>query len=186
MVYVFLADGFEEIEALAPVDLLRRAGVNVETVSIVENRRAVTGARQIPVMSDITLDEVDYDKADLIVLPGGMPGTTNLASCEKLMAKVDEFAKSGDISKRVAAICAAPARILGQRGLLEGKNATCYPGMEGEMVGANFIKEKVVTDGNITTSRGMGTAVDFGLELVSLLCGEDKANELRAAVVADM
>ena len=186
MVYVFLADGFEEIEALAPVDLLRRAGVETQTVSIVANRRAVTGARKIPVNADITIEEVELAKADLLVLPGGMPGTTNLAACEKLMAMVDDFAKSADNSKRVAAICAAPARTLGARGLLKGKKATCYPGMESEMTGAEFVAEKVVTDGNITTSRGMGTAVEFGLELVKLLCGQAKADELRKSVVADI
>lgn len=184
MVYVFLAEGFEEIEALAPVDLLRRAGVECLTASIVENRRTVRGARGISVNADITIGEVELDKAQLLVLPGGMPGTTNLAACDKLMAMVDEFAKSNDANKRVAAICAAPARILGARGLVVGKNAVCYPGMEDELSGANKKEASVVTDGNITTSRGMGTAVDFGLELVKLLCGSEKAEELRKSVVA--
>lgn len=185
MVYAFLAEGFEEVEALAPVDLLRRAGVEVETVSIVENRRAVTGARGVCVHADITIGEIDKDKAQLLILPGGMPGTTNLAACDKLMAIVDEFAKSGDTAKRVAAICAAPARILGARGLVNGKKAVCYPGMENELTGAIKSTDSVVTDGNITTSRGMGTAVEFGLELVKLLCGEKKASDLRSTVVAD-
>ena len=184
MVYVFLAEGFEEIEALAPVDLMRRAGLSVETVSIVENRRAVTGARGIPVQADITINDVDINKAELIVLPGGMPGTTNLAACDKLMAIVDDFAKANDNNKRVAAICAAPARILGARGLVNGRKATCYPGMENELIGAEFVTDAVVTDGNITCSRGMGCAVEFGLELVALLCGQDKADELRKSVVA--
>ena len=184
MVYVFLAEGFEEIEALAPVDLLRRAGVEVSTVSIVENRRAVTGARDISVMADITISEFDVSKAELIVLPGGMPGTINLSECSELMSVVDSLAKDGDINKRVSAICAAPSKILGERGLLVGKKATCYPGMEAGMKGAVAVADKVVTDGNITTSRGMGTAVEFGLELVSLLCGEEKARELRNSVVA--
>lgn len=183
MVYVFLADGFEEIEALTPVDLLRRAGVEVQTVSIVENRRIVTGARKIVVNADITIEEVDYNKAELLVLPGGMPGTTNLAQCEKLMVKVDEFAKTGDVSKRLAAICAAPSVILGKRDLLVGKRATCYPGMEDGMHGAIAVTDKVVTDGNITTSRGMGTAADFAIELISLLCGKDKAIEIKNSVV---
>jgi len=185
MVFVFLAEGFEEIEALAPVDLLRRAGVETFTVSI-GDKREVTGARKISVNADITLDEADFNKAQLLLLPGGMPGTNNLAACQKLMAMVDEFVQSGDSKKRVAAICAAPARILGARGLLKGKKATCYPGMEGEMTGAEFTTQKVVTDGNVTTSRGMGTAVDFGLELVRLLCGDDKSDEVRKSVVADI
>ena len=184
MVYVFLAEGFEEIEALAPVDLLRRAGVQVSTVSIVENRRAVTGARGIPVMADITISEFDVNNADLVVLPGGMPGTINLAECSELMSIIDNLAKTGDLNKRVAAICAAPSKILGERGLLAGKKATCYPGMEAGMKGAIAVTDKVVTDGNITTSRGMGTAVEFGLELVNLMCGEEKARELRNSVVA--
>jgi len=183
MVYVFLADGFEEIEALTPVDLLRRAGVEVNTVSIVENRRIVTGARKIVVNADITIDEVDYNNADLLVLPGGMPGTTNLAQCEKLMSKVDAFVKSGDNSKRVAAICAAPSIILGKRDLLVGKKATCYPGMEDGMHGAIAVTDSVVTDGNVTTSRGMGTAADFAVELIALLCGKEKAEEIKKAVV---
>ena len=192
MIYVFLAEGFEEVEALAPVDLLRRAGIEVETVAVPEGRtegrsadiKTVYGARGVSVNADITLDEVDLNKAKLLFLPGGMPGTNNLAASAKLMEMVDSFAKSGDTGKRVAAICAAPARILGARGLLKGKKATCYPGMEGEMTGADFVTDKVVTDGNITTSRGMGTAVELGLELVSLFAGKAKADELRKAVVA--
>lgn len=184
MVYVFLADGFEEIEALAPVDLLRRAGVEVETVSIKTGEKVVNGARGISVNANITIDEVDLTKASMLVLPGGMPGTLNLLACDKLMAMVDEYAKSGDNNKRVAAICAAPAKLLGARGLLEGKKAICYPGMESELLGATVTFEPAVTDGNITTSRGMGTAVEFGLELVKLLCGEEKAKQLRESVVA--
>ena len=124
MVYVFLADGFEEIEALTPVDLLRRAGVEVKTVSIYPDRKNVTGARAIEVKADITIDGVDTGMADIIVLPGGMPGTVNLLECRELMDMVDEQNRQ---KKRIAAICAAPARILGSKGLLKGKKATCYP-----------------------------------------------------------
>ena len=184
MVYVFLAEGFEEIEALTPVDLLRRAGVAVKTVSIDETSNIVVGARGISVNADITISEVEYDTAELIVLPGGMPGTINLTKCDSLMSKVDEYAKSGDVCKRVAAICAAPSKILGERGLLNGKKATCYPGMEGGMSGATAVTDSVVTDGNITTSRGMGTAVDFAVELVALICGKEKASEIRNSAVA--
>lgn len=184
MVYVFLAEGFEEIEALTPVDLLRRAGVETVTVSIVPGQKAVTGARKISVNADTTIDMIDFDSADMLVLPGGMPGTLNLAACDKLMQHVDDFAKSGDITKRVAAICAAPAKILGARGLLNGKEAACYPGLEGEMLGANAQTKPCVTDGNITTSRGMGTAAEFAIELVRLMCGEAKAEEIRTSVVA--
>ncbi len=181
MVYVFLADGFEEIEALTPVDLLRRAGVEVNTVSIYPDRKNVTGARAIEVMADITIDKVDTGKADILVLPGGMPGTVNLLECKALMEMVDSQNEKG---KRIAAICAAPARILGAKGLLRGKNATCYPGLEELMDGATPVIKTVVTDGNITTSRGLGTAVDFACELITLILGREKSDEVRASVVA--
>ncbi len=181
MVYVFLADGFEEIEALTPVDLLRRAGVEVKTVSIYPDRKSVTGARGIGVMADITIDDADTGKADIIVLPGGMPGTVNLLECKTLMDMVDS---QNELGKRIAAICAAPARILGSKGLLRGKTATCYPGMEDLMDGATPVIKTVVTDGNITTSRGLGTAVDFACELLTLLCGKEKSDEIRSSVVA--
>lgn len=186
MVYVFLATGFEEIEALTPVDLLRRVGVEVKLVKIQSAKDAadnmnVTGARGITVVCDITLDEVKADDAQLVILPGGMPGTINLLECKQLMDLVDTL---NDQGKRIAAICAAPAKILGERGMLKGKKATCYPGMENLMKGAEFTTESVVTDGNITTSRGMGTAMEFGLEMVRLLCGEVVAKDLRDGVVA--
>ncbi len=180
MVYVFLADGFEEIEALTPVDLLRRAGVEVKTVSIYPDRKNVTGARAIEVKADITIDGVDTGMADIIVLPGGMPGTVNLLECRELMDMVDE--QNGQ-KKRIAAICAAPARILGSKGLLKGKKATCYPGLENMMDGATPVIKTVVTDKNITTSRGLGTALDFACELITLLCGKEKSDEIRASVV---
>lgn len=180
MVYVFLADGFEEIEALTPVDLLRRAGVEVKTVSIYPDRKNVTGARAIEVKADITIDGVDTGMADIIVLPGGMPGTVNLLECRELMDMVDEQNRQ---KKRIAAICAAPARILGSKGLLKGKKATCYPGLENMMDGATHVIKTVVTDENITTSRGLGTALDFACELITLLCGKEKSDEIRVSVV---
>ncbi len=172
MVYVFLADGFEEIEALTPVDLLRRAGVDTCTVSIYEDRKTVTGARKIAVCADLTIEDVEPDKADIMVLPGGMPGTVNLLECAKLMTLVDAQNANG---KRIAAICAAPARILGSKGLVRGKKATCYPGMEDLLEGADAVTDSVITDGNITTSRGLGTAVDFACELITLLLGQEKS-----------
>lgn len=182
MVYVFLAEGFEEIEALMPVDLLRRAGVAVKTVSVTDARE-VTGARGIPVVADRMLNEIDFAKADMLVLPGGMPGTLNLAACDLLMSYVDEFVQSNSEEKRVAAICAAPAKILGLRGLAEGKKATCYPGLESELKGAEVVYDKVVTDGNITTSRGLGTAIDFACELIRIFVSQEKADEIRKSVV---
>ena len=182
MVNVYLADGFEEIEALTPVDLLRRAGVKVQTVSIYPDRKNVTGARNIEVVADTTIGKED-DNADIIVLPGGMPGTVNLLECKALMDIVDRQNEKG---ARIAAICAAPARILGSRGLLKGKNATCYPGLEEMLEGATPVIKPVVTDGNITTSRGLGTAVDFACELITLICGKEKSDEIRSSVVADL
>lgn len=184
MVYVFLAEGFEEIEALTPVDLLRRAGVETKLIAIGTSRE-VKGARGMTVLSDALLGNVNIDDADLLVLPGGMPGTLNLAACESLMTKVDEYAASNDNNKRVAAICAAPAKTLGARGNLNGRKATCYPGMESELIGATVVFDDVVTDGNITTSRGLGTAVEFALELVKIKCGKDIADKIRTSVVAD-
>ncbi|MCR5672771.1 MAG: DJ-1/PfpI family protein [Lachnospiraceae bacterium] len=181
MVYVFLADGFEEIEALTPVDLLRRAGVEVKTVSIYPDRKEVKGARQIGVIADTAIDSVSLLADDLMVLPGGMPGTVNLLECKHLMDMLDEHnARKG----RVAAICAAPARILGSKGLLKGKEATCYPGLENLLDGATHVIKTVVTDENITTSRGLGTAVDFACELITLLCGRERSDEIRSSVVA--
>ena len=180
MVYVFLADGFEEIEALTPVDLLRRAQIEVKTVSVYPDRKNVTGARGIAVTADLTIADTE-DGADMLVLPGGMPGTVNLLECKKLMDMVDDHNAKG---KRIAAICAAPAKILGSKGLLKGKKATCYPGMEDLLDGATPVIKTVVTDGNITTSRGLGTAVDFACELISLLADGETSDRIRASVVA--
>ncbi len=181
MVYVFLAEGFEEIEALTPVDLLRRAGVETATVSIYPDRKTVTGARRIPVCADMTIDGIEPGADDILVLPGGMPGTVNLLECTQLMDMIDAHNARGS---RIAAICAAPARILGSKGLLKGKRATCYPGLEELLEGATAVTDSVVTDGNITTSRGLGTAVDLACELISILCGAGKADEIRSSVVA--
>lgn len=179
MVYLFLADGCEEIEALTVVDLLRRAEIEITTVSISDTKKVV-GARGIKIESDIFFGEVDWNNAELLVLPGGGPGTKRLCAHDALMAKVDEFAKGG---KRVAAICAAPALIFGERGLVNGKKATCYPGMESHLKGAIAVTDSVITDGNITSSRGLGTAIDFALELISLLKSKTVADDIATSVV---
>lgn len=177
-VYVFLATGFEEIEAGTPVDILRRAGVDVKMVSI-EDKEYVTGARGITFKADAKFSEIDKDAADIIVLPGGMPGTTNLYNFAPLMNLVKEYNSKG---KRIAAICAAPT-IFGKLGLLEGRKACCYPDMEDDLKGATVSYDSVVTDGNITTSRGMGTAIDFSLELLTLLTDRQNADEMAKKVV---
>lgn len=179
MVYVFLANGFEEIEALTPVDLLRRAEIETKTVSISDELQ-VMGARRISVNADITLKDVDWDVADAVILPGGMPGTKNLAACGELMNHVKECAKAGIC---VAAICAAPALTLGENGILAGKKATCYPGMDEHLKGAEHVLQEVVTDGNIITSRGMGTAIAFSLAIIEKLADKETADRIGNSVV---
>lgn len=177
-VYAMIADGTEEVECLTVVDLLRRAGVSVVLTSV--GGKQIVGSHKIVIQADATVDEVDLTDADLIFLPGGMPGSEHLAACEKLTDAIGKQLKSG---KRVAAICAAPAVVLGAHGFLRGKSATCYPGFEGGCSGAAVaIGERVVTDGNITTSRGLGCAVDLGLELIGLLVGETAAQSVKNAI----
>ena len=166
MFYVFLAEGFEETEALAPVDVMRRAKLDVKTVGV--TGECVTSSHGVPVKADITIDNIDLDDVQGVVLPGGMPGTLNLEANEKVLEAVKYSCENGKI---VAAICAAPS-ILGHLGILDGKKATCFPGFEGELRGAQFVPERVVCDGNIVTSRGMGTAIDLGLCLVGRLVSD--------------
>ena len=177
MIAVLLADGFEEIEALTPVDMLRRAGLEVLTVGITS--KIAVGAHGISVICDKLPEEIDLDMISTVILPGGMPGSLNLDAS----AFTDEILKSVNArGGRIAAICAAPL-VLGRRGLLEGKRATCYPGFENELVGATVTDEPVITDGNITTARGMGVALDFSKELISLLVTKEKAEELSSAIM---
>lgn len=177
-VYVFTADGFEEIEGLTVVDMMRRAGAQVQMVSISDGL-AVKGSHGIEIKADTFFEDVDFGQADLLVLPGGMPGTLHLGEYQGLTKLLTETAAQG---KRVAAICAAPS-VLGGLGLLKGKRAVCYPGFEDKLTGAQVGTEEVVTDGNITTSRGLGTAIPFALELISLLFGQEKAEEIGASVI---
>lgn len=177
-VYVFLAQGFEEIEALTVVDLARRAGLNVETVSIYDDK-LVVGARKVPVVADITLVEVDESVADMLVLPGGAPGWKNLEACDALMSMVERFIRAG---RRVSAICAAPS-ILGRKGFLVGKRACVYPGMDGDLRGADVTHDSVAVDGNIITSRGMGTAIDWSLAIIETLINKETAAKIAESVV---
>jgi 4-methyl-5(b-hydroxyethyl)-thiazole monophosphate biosynthesis len=178
MVYVHLADGFEEIEALTVVDVLRRADIAVETVSM-ESGKAVRGAHDITVEADALFAEADYAACEMIVLPGGMPGSANLARHEGLAAQLNAFARSG---KWLAAICAAPM-VLGGLSLLAGKRATCFPGMEDRLTGAIYSEDRVVRDGKIITSRAPGTAMEFSLELVRLLKDEEAVAKLKGAML---
>lgn len=165
-VFVFLADGFEEMEAVAPVDFLRRAGVKVTTASIM-GRRQVNGSHGVPYVADVLAEEADFSAADLVILPGGMPGAKYLEESALVKEQCLRLAKTG----MVAAICAAPGA-LGAFGLLQGKRATVYPGLEHRLIGAVATGEKVVVDGNIVTGQAPGAAIPFALTLVRLLCGE--------------
>lgn len=177
-VYVFFANGFEEIEGLTVVDILRRAGVETVMVSIHEDLM-VTGAHQIAVRADVRFTEVDFLDADMLVLPGGMPGTRYLGAHEGLK---ELLLKADKEKKGLAAICAAPS-VLGDLGLLQGKTAVCYPGFEERLRGAVIGTHTFETDGHITTSRGMGTAIDFALELTRRLCGEEQAKTLGNGII---
>lgn len=176
-VYVFFADGFEEIEALTAVDVLRRAGLNVKVVSVTPDE-IVVGAHGVSVLCDVNFDNCDFRDAELLLLPGGMPGAATLGDHKRLCKLLTDFVSKG---KPVAAICAAPM-VLGKLGLLKGKKATCYPSFEVHLDGADYVEQSVVCDGNIVTGRGPGAAMDFALAVVGLLMGEAKVNELKDAM----
>ncbi len=171
-VIVFLAEGFEEIEAITIIDVLRRAEISVTTVSISKEKQ-VKGAHNVPVVADKLFDEVDFASYDMLVLPGGMPGAKNLQEHEGVKKQIEAFEKN----KQVAAICAAPM-VLGGMGLLKGKHATCYPGFEAELIEAKITDEAVTVDGNITTGKGPAFAIQFGLQLVETLAGKATRNEV--------
>ena len=177
MIAVLLADGFEEIEALTPVDMLRRAGLEVVTVGI--SSKIALGSHGIPVVCDKLPTEVELGKISTVILPGGMPGSLNLDASPFTDEIISSVSSRGG---RIAAICAAPL-VLGRRGLLKGKRATCYPGFEAELSGATVTGEPVVTDGNITTAKGMGAALAFAKELITLLVSKEKAEELSSAIM---
>ena len=181
-VAVFLADGMEEIEALTVVDLLFRAGIPCETVSI-SNTNVVASSHEVSIVCDREIDDTSFhfDDYDMLVLPGGMPGTTNLGECDTLTDQVCQFVADG---KQVAAICAAPT-ILAKLGLLDGRRATCFPDLQNVLAenGAQVLQDQVVVDGNIITSKGMGTAIPFGLAIVAHYLGQDVADELAAKIV---
>lgn len=175
---IFMADGCEEIEGLTVVDLVRRAGIEIEMISV-DGKKSVTGSHKITFQTDIDKAGADYTSYDGIVLPGGMPGTTHLMEDETVNRVIKEFAQDG---KLVAAICAAPS-VLGNAGLLAGKTATCYPGVEGKLTGADFVIDPVAKDGNIITSRGLGTAIDFAAEIVAYLKDQEAAKSLKESIV---
>ena len=190
--YVFLATGFEETEAIAAIDILRRGHVDVTVVSVSDSLQVI-GRSRLTVTADCMFGDAEklLGEADMLVLPGGQPGVTYLSRHKGLKKALEKAAKEKKrrmyaSGRFVAAICAAPT-VLGQLGLLKGKRATVYPGLESELSGAEVdLEHEVVTDGNITTSRGVGTAVRFGLALVEILSGRSVAQEIRQEIVYDV
>jgi len=177
-VCVFLADGFEEIEGLTVVDLLRRADVEVTTVSIT-GKHMIHGAHGINVQADKLFEDMNYEKQDMLVLPGGMPGTLNLGKHRGLEALLRKFYQK---EKYIAAICAAPS-VFGKYGFLNGKKATAYPGFEDALVGAEVVMDAVAVSEFVITSRGMGTAIPFSLALIEQLVGKEKAEEIGKSII---
>lgn len=177
MVYIFLADGFEIIEAMSPLDMLRRAKVEVQTVGV--TGKTVTSSCGVPVTADILPEDMQLDDTlQAVVLPGGMPGTLNLEKSDCVQQALDFAAKQG---KLLCAICAAPS-VLGHKNLLEGKQAIAFPGFEKDLYGATISSEHVVQDGNVITAKGAGVSVDFGLKIVEALCGKAASDNVRATI----
>ena len=175
---IFLADGYEEIEALAVVDIFRRAGIEMDMVSI-SDELLTNGSHKIQVMADKLLKDINFDEYEMLVLPGGLKGMQNLEACDVLMEQVDAFYEK---NKFVAAICASPS-ILGRRGILVGKQATAYPGFEEELKGATVVDAGAVRNANVITGRSMGSAVEFALLLVETLLGKEKAELIAEQIV---
>ena len=177
-VALFLTNGFEELEALAPVDLMRRANIEVDTISINQEKEVVS-SRKITVLADKIIRDVNFDEYEMVVLPGG-PGTGNYMKSEKLQEKLKEFS----INRKLGAICAAPT-ILSALGILKGKQAICFPECEPDIEkdGAIIVNQDVVKDDNIITSRGAGTAIDFSLALIEELLGKNKSEEIRKQIL---
>lgn len=175
---IFLATGFEEVEGLTVVGLLRRAKLEIQTVSITGDIM-VTGSHGITVKADTLIEDVDFSTADAFVLPGGMPGTRNLQAHTLLN---EELKKANEAGKLLCAICAAPL-VLGANHILEGKNACCYPGFEKELLGANTNENPVTHDGNTITSRGLGTAIAFAAEIITTLCDKETADQVLESII---
>jgi len=177
--YIFLADGFEEVEALTCVDVLRRAGMDVKTVSI-NLGREVTGAHDVTVLADTLFDDNDYSDAEWLVLPGGLPGAPNLAAHPGVCQALTRQQQRGG---KVAAICASPAVVLGQLGMLQGRQAVCYPGLEDTVQGVNWLSSQVAIDGNVVTGNGPAAATAFALALVEITQGRDVAGQVASGML---
>ena len=178
MVALLLADGFEEIEALTPVDILRRADIEVKTYSI-NGDLCVCGAHNIMVDADDIIENIDYEKVEAVILPGGMPGADNLENCGDVYSLLDFACEN---KKLMCAICAAP-KVLGKFGYLEGKRATCFPGFEENLLGAEATGARVEVDENVITSKGMGTAMDFSLAILEYMKGKEVAEKMAVSTM---
>ncbi|MCL2697373.1 MAG: DJ-1/PfpI family protein [Oscillospiraceae bacterium] len=173
MIYVFLADGFEEIEAIAPVDLLRRAGKQILIAGV--GGKEIVSSRNVKIIADIEASEIELNsKLEMIIIPGGIPGRDNLEASEKVIEAI-KYCADNDVF--IASICAAPS-IIGKMGLLQGKRATCYPGFEKFLEGAEICVDSVVTDGKFITAKGAGNSIEFALKLVEVLCGSEIAGNM--------
>ncbi len=175
---IFLAEGYEEVEMLTVVDMLRRAGIEIKMAAIAQNL-CVTGSHGVTIKADEMFEDADFKEADMLILPGGMPGVKNLLKCGPLGEKLVEFNNDG---KFIAAVCAAPS-VLGALGILKGKTATCYPGFEDKLVGAKYVKRPTAVDGNIITSRGMGTCIEFAAAIITALESREKAEEVKTKII---
>lgn len=178
-VYIFLAQGYEEVEMLTVVDMLRRANIEIDMVAVGADK-AVTSSHGVTIVADRTLAETDFAEADMLVLPGGIPGTPNLRACETLCTQLQRFAEQED--KWVAAVCAAPT-VLGELGILDKHRATCYPSFADKIRCKEYVRQPVVRDGNVITSRGMGTCIDFAGEIIAALKDGKTANDVKTAIV---
>ena len=177
MVYMFLGTGFEETEAIAPLDLLRRAGIEVKTVGL--NGPVITGSHGIGVMADMEIAELDISDVEMVILPGGLGGVASIRACEAAMTAIRKVWEAG---KFTAAICAGPT-VLADLGIVNGKNATCYPGCEDGMGSANIVCEAAVRDGKLITGTSAGCAIPFGLKLIEALKGEEETQRIAAQIV---
>jgi len=173
-IYVFLADGFEDVEALIPVDVLRRGGQEVVTVSVMGDSQVVESAHGVQIVADALFDDVVLSDAQLLLLPGGMPGASNLYDHEELGEALISHSARGGL---IAAICAAPAVVLGQLGLLNGRRATCYPGFE-RLLGGEYTGELCTVDGNFITAEGPAAAFPFAYKLLEILAGEEVSRQI--------
>ncbi len=175
---IFLAPGYEEVEMLTVVDMVRRANISIDMVSITEQLE-VTGSHNITIKADVLFTDADFETAQMLILPGGIPGTPNLRAYEPLCEKLTAFA---DDEKKLAAVCAAPT-VLSSLGILEGKNATCYPSYEEDFVTGNYVKQPVVVDGNVITSRGMGTCIEFAGAIIEALKDKETAEDIKTKII---